>query len=33
MNDLKDSFDETRDGFIALIERFEEVYSQRQYIN
>lgn len=33
MNDLKDSFDATRDGFIALIERFEEVYSQRQYIN
>ena len=33
MNDLKDSFDETRDGFNALIELFEEVYSQRQYIN
>ena len=33
MNDLKDSFDATRDGFIALIERVEEVYSQRQYIN
>ena len=33
INDLKDSFDATRDGFIALIERFENVYSQRQYIN
>jgi hypothetical protein len=33
LNDLKDSFDATRDGFVALIEQFENVYSQRQYIN
>ena len=33
LNDLKNSFDTTRDGFVALIKRFEKVYSQRQYIN
>ena len=33
LNDLKDSFDAAKDGFISLIERFDSVYSQRQYIN
>ena len=33
LNDLKDSFDAAKDGFISLIERFDNVYSQRQYIN
>ena len=33
LNDLKDSFDAAKDGFISLIERFDNVYSQRHYIN
>ena len=33
LNDLKDSFDAAKDGFISLIEQFDNVYSQRHYIN
>ena len=33
LNDLKDSFDAAKDGFISLIKRFDNVYSQRHYIN
>ena len=33
LNDLKDSFDAAKDGFISLIDQFDKVYSQRHYIN
>jgi hypothetical protein len=33
LNDLKDSFDTAKDGFISLIDQFDKVYSQRHYIN
>ena len=33
LNDLKDSFDAAKDGFISLIKQFDKVYSQRHYIN
>ena len=33
LNDLKDSFDAAKDGFISLINQFDKVYSQRHYIN